>query len=478
MTIQDTWSRLPIRSLARNALLLVCGVLVGTLLLICSYALPTGPMREHILFEVDDICSSKEALPGRANAGNDATDMQMLAIAASELPEGKGLIENVMMAPYLVPASPDVRMTQEAILRATVDPEAEGRFEIYPRYWHGYLALLKPQLLVMDYYSILMLNGMALLCLFTAFVVLLFRHDLGRFAPAFVLAFLLGSPVTVSLNMQYYSCAYITLLALIAMLVLYKRLESMDKGLFGSMFLLIGMVTNYVDFLTYPIMTLGMPLALLAVMQRGTNRSFGSYVANALWWLVGYGGMWAAKWGLSALVLGPQTLQEVVNQLIVRSSSQAATGIGDIKAERVGSLSYYDALYGCWVRIIGAATLRVLIGSFALANVVYVVWAYKGGRMNKVPVGSVLALVFAALLPFFWVFVLKNHTYMHSYFVYRIFLVTIAALGCIPPLLVKDKSIAVRAPAPVPQVTTHEVSERSERGAARDQAQAQAWSRE
>ncbi len=301
--------------------------------------------------------------------------------------------------PYLVPADPNVTMTQEQILRATVDPEVEGRYETYPRYWHGYLALLKPQLLVMDYYSILMLNGMALLCLLIAFVVLLFRHDLGRFSPAFVLAFLLGSPVTVSLNMQYYSCAYITLLALIALLVLYERVKSMDKGMFGSIFLLVGMVTNYVDFLTYPIMTLGMPLALLAVLQRDSNRSLGSYVANALWWLVGYGGMWAAKWGLSALVLGPQTLQEVVNQVIVRSSSQAATGIGDMKTEQAGSLSYYDALYGCWARIVGATALRVLIGLFALVNVVYV-RAYKDGRMNKVPVGPVLALVFAALLPF------------------------------------------------------------------------------
>ena len=466
MTIRDAWVWPFARPLARNALLLVCGAIVGTLLLVCAYALPTGPMREHVILQVDDICSSKEVLPGRTNSGNDVTDMQMLAIAASELPEGEGLIKDAMMAPYLVPADPNVTMTQEAILRATVDPEVEGRYETYPRYWHGYLALLKPQLLVMDYYSILMLNGMALLCLLIAFVVLLFRHNLGRFAPAFVLAFLLGSPVTVSLNMQYYSCAYTTLLALIALLVLYKRVESMDKSIFGSIFLLIGMVANYVDFLTYPIMTLGMPLALLAVLQRDSNRSFGSYVANALWWFVGYGGMWAAKWGLSALVLGPQTLQEVVNQVIVRSSSQAATGIGDIKTDQAGSLSYYDALYGCWARIIGATALRVLIGLFALANVVYVARAYKDGRMNKVPVGSVLALVFAALLPFLWVFVLKNHTYMHSYFVYRIFLVTIAALGCIPPLLVKDKSATDHAAAPAPHAATREVSEQSERGVA------------
>ena len=102
--------------------------------------------------------------------------------------------------------------------------------------------------------------------------------------------------------MQYYACFY---LSFIAMLVLLWKPGYFLKNRFAVciLFLVTGICTSYFDFLTYPIVTLGLPLCVWLLLIPYHNKCIWQLVENAVFWAIGYLGMWAEKWILSSVVL-------------------------------------------------------------------------------------------------------------------------------------------------------------------------------
>ena len=70
--------------------------------------------------------------------------------------------------------------------------------------------------------------------------------------------------VAVTTCFQYLDTFYILFVSLIVMLSRNRREKPMNLMLF---FFVIGMVENFFDFLTYPILTLGIPMILLLWMR-------------------------------------------------------------------------------------------------------------------------------------------------------------------------------------------------------------------
>lgn len=70
-------------------------------------------------------------------------------------------------------------------------------------------------------------------------------------------------------------------------------------------FLIIGMLTSFFDFLTYPLFTLGMPLILISVLGTFSSvQKLCDIVKNSIFWGIGYGGMWCGKWMVGSILTG------------------------------------------------------------------------------------------------------------------------------------------------------------------------------
>ena len=134
--------------------------------------------------------------------------------------------------------------------------------ESYARYWHGYLAALKPLLMVMNLNSIRVLNMYAQLALVLWTAALMVRRGLSRHVLALFAAYASLCPAAVMQSLQYSTAFYV---AFGAMAVLLWTDGRMNDALF---FMAVGMLTSFVDFLTYPIATLGLPLAARMVLRQ------------------------------------------------------------------------------------------------------------------------------------------------------------------------------------------------------------------
>lgn len=413
-------------TLIRNIIVFVSAVVVGFALIVIAFLLPTAPMREHLGAEMDTLALHYhiDPFPDRPNADLDFdTDYHMLAIAANE---GTGnVVERALSACYLQPTK-DVN--QLTILQETVSPTADHASVAYARYWHGYLIPLKLQLLFADYYSILLYNGIALLGLFVLVAVLMTRRGLERYIPALVIAVGLVSPVSITMSMQYYACSYISLISIILILAAYEKLT--EKGWYSTLFMLTGMATSYMDFLTTPIVTLGLPLTILGLLQADRDEfSWKSLVALPIHWAIGFGGMWAAKWAIATPVMQRSVFEEAMTQVTTRTSGRAGYN-PDTMYE---TLSFLGVVKDCLARMLAPNASKAFVALYALASVGSLVLGAARRRIS-LRSGALLAifLLVVALLPFLWTRALENHTYMHTYFTFRMYVVAGFALCCVP----------------------------------------------
>ena len=149
-----------------------------------------------------------------------------------------------------------------------VGKDAEPAYS-YGRYWHGYLVLLKPLLLFCSYMDIRMLNVLAQGTLLL-YLLLQLKKSGARCIPALGAALAVLQAWLLPLCLQY-STACLTALAAMCLLVRFQ--SHFEKDGVVLFFLGTGMVTSYVDFLTYPLITFGLPCVLWLMLEKDRQKN-------------------------------------------------------------------------------------------------------------------------------------------------------------------------------------------------------------
>lgn len=283
----------------------------------------------------------------------------------------------------------------------------------YSRYWHGYLVVLKPLLMVMGYLGIRSMNRILQPLLVLAVAVVLWRKR--GFLPLVPLAaaYLFLRPESVAFSMQFSTVFYPAMAALLVMAWFYDWLSQENRFLY--LFLLLGIVTNYLDFLTYPIASLGIPMGMwLCLSQRARCRDqVKQVVLCSVCWGLGYFGMWIGKWIMGSLLLDQNIIADALNQAQLRSSVEVGTGT--VSRGLVILRNLYTGTGGrLW-----------LVGLFLAAVLAVALWQARG-NWKKLVLRAVPFLL-VALMPFVWYGVLCNHSFVHHWFTYRALAVSVFA---------------------------------------------------
>ena len=287
----------------------------------------------------------------------------------------------------------------------------------YSRYRHGYTLPLRLLLCVFNLANLQMLLYFAQLALLFAVLALMAGRGLKPLIPGFFLAYFLLMPFSTSVCLQYIPVTMLMLLACCAVLLWDAQISRL-VGM-PAFFALLGLLTNYFDLLTFPLVSLGFPLVLLLALrlQRGDGFAamFMTTAACGICWALGYGGMWALKWLLNAAAFGPGMLYGIFSQITQRVSSNSDEG----------SFSRVSVILRNLDVLLSKASYLLLIGATGLVTLCASARrAVRGGL--RFHTGSLMLLVVAAV-PFVWYFVMANHSFDHTYFTYRNLTVSILA---------------------------------------------------
>lgn len=309
--------------------------------------------------------------------------------------------DNIMINHALV-ADPDMNALEAAM-------SING----YSRYWHGYLVWLRPLLVLYDQgqlrYVYMMVFFMLLCMLFTSMT----RHiKKGTGVPAAVALSIALSACYITIIptcMQYTHVFLITFAACIILLRYYDRVNR-NLPLF---FMIVGMLTSFIDFLTAPLITLGIPLLMYLFIENHNSEAFSwkkrlwdIFICSALW-AVGYIGCWACKWILSVLVLDSGEFGVAFGKI---SDWTSDMGAGSRWVAFDKNIRYYFFEQGIRIYLVFALPLAVLL------------WRIVFHRNRNWHKGLVYLPV--GIYPYLWYLVINGHSHFHPFFSHRIQAIT------------------------------------------------------
>ena len=391
-----------LKKISKIAIILVCGIILGTLLIIGAFALPVNRIENNVskslqVFNKEDVCQN--VISGyKATQLDNFTDAIMLNAAMYN--GNENLIDKAMNDYHeSIDGKNPVDVMKAHFNGDKTLPSA------YTRYWHGYLVVLKPLLLFFNYSDIRILNMFVQMFLVFLVIILMCKRNLKRYVIPFGVSIMFLCPVVLPLSMQYSTMFYILLLAMISILLHHEYFE--EKSLYIYIFMIFGMVTSYFDFLTYPLVSLAMPLTLLLLIRNDKNlkNNVIEVIKLSIMWGIGYVFMWAGKWLVGSILLGQNVFKNAFDNVAIRTSLQALDykiTIAEVLRQNVNMLR---------------KPIYILITAVIILWGIYKVIRIKANVKNLI-ITSIPYLIIICM-PFVWYIGASNHSYIHSSFTFR-----------------------------------------------------------
>lgn len=409
-----------IKLLQRMAVILLGSAMLGTLLLILAFCMPVERMQQNVTASIDKVLLDAE------DVGKDAfsqyvwlkresyTDAIMVQNAIEKI-EDKNVFEHAMWV-YHNDLEPEYWAPEESLKAYCAGENSTFYLHEYSRYWHGYLIYLKPLLSIMTWEHVVWLGIGVQIALMAAVIFLSVRKKQIGVAFAVGVGFVFMKPVLVMISLTMSVCWVITLLAILAIQIYHNKLE--EKKFYPEFFLIIGILTSYFDFLTYPIVTLGFPMCAYFLVEKGTTvrKILEKVIGYSICWAIGYAGMWAMKWIIADITLSTGTIKDAIWSIIGRTEAiggrERMNGGGYV----IGlNLQEYPEIYW-WIALV-----------LAIVSVILVALAIKKSGIKNV-ILQILPFAITFCMPFAWIVVVQHHSALHARFTFRIISVAVVAI--------------------------------------------------
>ncbi|MBE5851922.1 MAG: hypothetical protein E7299_03075 [Lachnospiraceae bacterium] len=405
----------------KHITILLMGSILGLLALLVVHFIPIQQIRENVFWSIDTIEKEFEdqvMIDGyNATLTGNFTDCLMLEHAVYSH-DNHSVLEQVLhmyrAESYYDENNEDGWWPGQS-LKDYLNNVSQPREVTYGRYWHGYLVILKPLLWLTSFNTIRLFNAALQLILVGFVAIELCKKGADSLAKAFVVSlpfmFFVSSFASLSLSI----CLYIMLMSVWMLLRCEEWLK--EKKRYQIFFLVIGMVTSYFDFLTYPLVTLTYPLCVFLYFSQASPKKSHlrkMFICSAEWF-IGYGGMWAMKWILSDLLTDSNIIIDAFLTVFVRTQSAENTtrfkGFFSVLAENV-------QVYFNW----GFLLIAIAIVLYFLIEIFR-----KGMKAETLPLSKGCCFFLLACYPYAWYFIMQNHSEQHWQFTCRLVSITIFA---------------------------------------------------
>ena len=314
----------------------------------------------------------------------------------------------------------------------------------YLRYWHGSAGVMRILHTFLNIKQIYIWHGILFVLLFAILTFLLVRAKCTVYAVLLGLSLVAVSIWYVPFSLEYtwtFLCMFV--FSIIAVIMAGK---GKDKYM-GIVFLLSGMMTIFLDFLTTETVTLMIPLMLTLIIRKKRaegistpvkaakktqTKSFGIVsfdkhsikgeiiysIKSAVLWGIGYAGMWAMKWITASIVLGENVMPFVT---------------GHIEERMAGDLADMSLIPYLWLAIRRNVTCLfpldygltgAIIAGVVFVVILYFVYVY---HKKKIDWKYIILFLVLGLVPYIRFLVMRNHSVLHYFFVHRALCISVFA---------------------------------------------------
>lgn len=293
----------------------------------------------------------------------------------------------------------------------------------YMRYWHGSIVFVRAMHLLFNLKQIYLINAILLIILTAALFTSMLRKGMKIETVSLATGLVCVGVWYVPLSLEY---TWTFIIMMITTLIVVNFYE--NDFVLMIVFMLSGMITNYLDFLTTETITLLVPL-LIVISNRFTIISKKTSDYNKkddyIWifrlslpWIIGYIGNWIMKWVITAVVTGDNVISLISGHIEERLNGE------------IGNMSIVQYIIQAVGRNIsclfplGYGTIGFICAIILIFGYLYVCYVYHGKNISS---HNIVIYLLIALVPIVRYMILHNHAYLHCFFTYRALLPTIMA---------------------------------------------------
>ena len=415
-------------------------VFLGVSLNSLSVLLPSDRIRNNVVASEETFTregSFPEIIhPYKITIPDNNTDAWMLLIAEYH-DNNKSVLDQALSGSYNVYSDVDGLIGSDGI--RNIRNNNVKWSGTYARYWHGWLFPLRLLLTFSSYSGIRLIN--CIICCFMVGVVIfgLSEKSLSGIVFPFIASITILIPIVIPLCMAYMISFTIALIAMI--LLIYKR-EFIARVLgLSCLFMIIGQITAYSEFLQFPVITLAFPLVLLIYTEESNlpGRII-LILKSSVSWAVGYFGMWISKWIIASLLTDQNVISEAIYQISIRFSATSDMA-KDVPISRIKALMEN-------LKAMGQSPLIVMVCILTLYYLIRWFILLLNKRTNtRETAMKFIPYAFIMLIPILWLTGLANHSIIHSHFTYRTASVAVfswlTALSYISHISIFDKKASM-----------------------------------
>ena len=242
-------------------------------------------------------------------------------------------------------------------------------------------------------------------------VYLLYVKGKKKYIIPYIVSYLMIMPIVISCSLQFSTCYY--LMSIFSIVILLT--DGKNRLKIEHLFLVFGIATSFFDFLTYPLITFGVPAVFYLILNEEENNTKTVKIFKLLTvWFIGYVLMWSCKWVIASLLTSENVIAEGLDSVVFRISNVTS----DSSAEKITI-----------IKVIQENLTKFLYTPFSLLLFIEIVFYYlKSKKSNITDNNMFIPFIFLALLPLLWYGIIKNHSMIHAYFTNKALMVSSFAL--------------------------------------------------
>ena len=307
-------------------------------------------------------------------------------------------------------------LNQVGELKDTASDDIEESFE-YARYWHGYLAYLRPLLTFLNYGNIRSLFIMLFALLGFCLLYLLYKKTDLFVSFIFLNALLAIEYFFIGMSLHSSSVFFIAMAVSVLILATYEK-----QADYSILFFITGALTSFFDLTSVPLITLGMPLIIYFILLQ--NKKDISFKETAIIIF-----KFCVNWGLAYLII---IFSKWLITDIVYNKNLIENGIFQLKYRSVGGnesaeIPYAETLFRNFLFV------RTYIGFLAVQYLVIILYkTIKNKRITmSLNINDLLPYIIIIFMCPAWYFLARQHSFMHAFFTYRLQIIPIIAIQII-----------------------------------------------
>lgn len=297
----------------------------------------------------------------------------------------------------------------------------------YMRYWHGSMSIIRPLLVFFNLDQIYKINAIVLTISAVVLLILLIKTEIKELVIAYIVGLISCAVIIVPFCLEYYWTFLLMFIVSIIAIILDKKQKKLN-----TLFLITGMITCYLDFLSTEVITVLIPILLLVTIRYNQNRLTNMkegvkfLMISMLFWAIGYIGMWIAKWILASMILQVNAWDYVKHEIQYRINASGYEQINSIFGE-TKNLPIKAVIEN--IKCIFPVDLLKKLGLSKVVPICVLIMEViliRKKELEKLWFSGLLLMI--AMIPYIRYMVIANHSYTHCCFTFRSQIISIMAI--------------------------------------------------